>query len=87
MYKVYILQSESNPEKVYVGLTIKPINERLREHNEGLSYWTKRYKPWRLIYYEKFYCKNCAEYREGFLKSGMGRKIRDLIVNHFRKID
>ena len=82
MYKVYILQSKDDPTRVYVGLTVKSIDKRLREHNKGLSYWTKRYKPWRLVCYERFCCKDCAELREQFLKSGVGRKIRDLLIKH-----
>ena len=66
-------------QKTYVGLTNKPIKKRLKEHNSGLSYWTKRYKPWQVVYYEKFCCKDCAKYRGKFLKSGIGRKVRNLL--------
>lgn len=83
MYKVYILKSLVNKDKSYVGKTIKPIEIRLNEHNKGLSRFTKIYKPWKLIYYEQFYCQVCAEKREVFLKSGLGYKIRKLIVEHY----
>jgi putative endonuclease len=82
MYKVYILVSVSNPKKKYVGLTTRELKERLKEHNSGDSYWTKRFKPWKVVYYEMFYCKQCAEYREKFLKSGIGRRIRDLLADN-----
>lgn len=84
MYKVYLLRSKVKPEKTYVGLTIKLINDRLQEHNDGLSKYTKTFKPWELIYYENFYCKLCAEKREIFLKSGIGYKLRKLILNNHK---
>jgi predicted GIY-YIG superfamily endonuclease len=47
MYKVYILQSIDKPNKTYVGLTIKDVKDRLKEHNLGLSKASKAYKPWK----------------------------------------
>lgn len=86
MFKVYILKSISKPKKTYVGLTIKPIEIRLNEHNSGLSNFTKTDKPWEVIYYENFYCKICAEKREMFLKSGIGYKFRKIILDNFEKL-
>ena len=86
MYKVYILKSPKDPSKTYVGLTIRSLEERLAEHNEGVSYWTKRYKPWKVVYYEEFFCRQCAESRERFFKTGKGRKLKDLLVKHSAKL-
>lgn len=83
MFKVYILQSLKNKSKSYVGLTIKEVTERLEEHNSGLSRFTKTDKPWKLIYYENFYCKLCADKREQFLKSGFGHKFKKLILTNY----
>ncbi|HLE48642.1 MAG TPA: GIY-YIG nuclease family protein [Patescibacteria group bacterium] len=80
MYIVYLLQSKTNPEKSYVGRTIKPILVRLDEHNKGLTKSTKPYIPWRLVYYEQFYCKLCSDKREIYLKSGRGFRLRKLIL-------
>lgn len=82
MYKVYILQSLTNLNKTYVGRTIKPISVRLNEHNNGLSRYTKTDKPWKVIYYENFYCETCTDKREQFLKSGFGYKLRRLLVDN-----
>ncbi len=82
MYRVYILQSLGNPAKSYVGLTIKEVKLRLAEHNNGLSQSTKHDAPWKVIYYEQFFCKLCADKREQFLKSGVGYKFRKLILKH-----
>ena len=37
MYIVYLLKSKKFANKSYVGMTIKPVDERLQEHNNGLS--------------------------------------------------
>ena len=76
MFIVYILKSKI--EKTYVGFTIKKIEDRLNEHNQGLSPYTNADKPWELIYFETFYCRLCAEKREKFLKSGFGYRFRKL---------
>ena len=86
MFKVYILESIKQPEKTYVGLTIKQIENRLEEHNSGLSKSTKSDRPWKLIYFENFYCRTCAEKREQFLKSGFGYRFRKLILDNYSKL-
>jgi putative endonuclease len=42
---VYILQSEANPDRFYVGLTDE-LQERLRKHNAGEVSHTAKFKPW-----------------------------------------
>jgi len=86
MYIVYILKSLKRSAKTYVGLTIKDIGKRLKEHNDGLSQYTKTDRPWKLIYFENFYCKLCAEKREQFLKSGFGFRFRKVILNNYLKL-
>ena len=76
-YYVYVLKAVSKKIR-YVGFTKKDPLIRLTEHNNGKNIFTKRYK-WRIIYYEKGYCRKCARSREKFLKSGQGRIILDLI--------
>lgn len=86
MFTVYILKSLKNPTKSYVGLTIKHVKDRLKEHNEGLSNYTKTDKPWELVYFENFYCKLCADKREQFLKSGFGYRFRKMILENYSKL-
>jgi len=86
MYKVYLLQSLVKPTKTYVGLTIKDVNDRLSEHNKGLSQYTKTDLPWKVIYFETFYCKLCAEKREQFLKSGFGYRLRKILLANAGKL-
>jgi len=72
MYYVYILFSTVKCIS-YVGSTDNP-ERRLVEHNTGKSYFTNRYRPWILIYLEKFDNKLNALNREKYLKSRSGRR-------------
>jgi len=73
MYTVYVLYSRAF-DTCYVGYT-SDLPSRLRSHNElGTSNWTKRYRPWELIYSEKYSTKRTAMQREKELKSGVGRE-------------
>ena len=81
MYFVYILKSLKT-NKSYVGSTSKEVGLRLRDHNLGSNEWTTKHKPFKLVYYESLFCKQDALHRENFLKSGVGRKVKDLLINH-----
>ncbi len=73
MFYNYILQSEKNGE-IYTGRT-NDLKRRLVEHNKGVTPSTKRYKPWKLIYYEACLNKNDSKRREGYLKTTQGRRL------------
>ena len=53
---------------VYIGCT-NDLEKRLKEHNEGLIYSTKKMLPVELIYYEAYKSKVCAYKREKSLKN------------------
>ena len=72
MVYVYILQSEVNPERFYVGLT-DDLRNRLPAHNAGHVAHTSKYKPWRLNTYLAFSDRNRAVLFEKYLKSASGR--------------
>lgn len=77
---VYILMSEK-VSKTYTGVSSDPI-KRLKEHDSGSNVFTRKYKPWRLFYTEKFSSRKDALDREKYLKSHAGRKfIKKLIEN------
>ncbi len=44
------------------------MNRRLREHNLGTTFSTKRYAPWGIVYIEGYKNKEDAEDREVKLK-------------------
>ncbi len=74
MFYVYILYSESFGRS-YTGFT-SDLEQRLLSHNElSKKDWTKRYRPWVLIYSEVYSTKGEAMAREKFLKTGKGREL------------
>lgn len=72
MYYVYVLQSESNPEMIYIGFT-GDLRKRLVEHNTGKNTFTRLYRPWKIIWYAGFPSRNRAVDFEKYPKSGSGR--------------
>ncbi len=72
MYYVYILQSINFVDQYYVGYT-ENIENRLKLHNNGSSFHTNKYKPWKIITYIAFSDKIKAIAFEEYLKSGSGR--------------
>ncbi|MEP0860507.1 MAG: GIY-YIG nuclease family protein [Ignavibacterium sp.] len=73
MYTVYTIYSEKF-NKIYIGQT-EDIERRMFEHNNGLlSVYSKRYKPWELVYTEEYPTRAEAMKREKQLKSQKGRE-------------
>ena len=72
MIYVYVLQSEVDPERFYVGLSNDPLR-RLEEHNTGKSIHTNKYRPWKIIVTVGFADPAKATAFERYLKSGSGR--------------
>lgn len=72
MFYVYILQSIIFPEHFYVGCT-NDLKRRLKEHNNGNSVHTNKFKPWDLRGYIAFDSEEKAQIFEKFLKTGNGR--------------
>jgi len=77
-YYIYIIQSEKD-KSYYTGLT-KNLGRRLKEHNRSNTKTTRSKKPWRLIYSEKCINRSEARKRERFLKSGVGRELRNKLL-------
>lgn len=69
---VYILRSEIDESKHYVGLT-SDLARRLARHNAGLNVHTARDRPWRLLVAIEFIDLKTAARFERYLKSGSGR--------------
>jgi hypothetical protein len=64
--------SISFPNQTYTGLT-SDVDVRTRSHNEGKSYHTSKFKPWKLEVCVWFQDENKARAFEKYLKSGSGR--------------
>lgn len=69
---VYVLRSVI-AKRYYVGFT-RDINTRLAEHNKGLSFSTKPYLPWELVYFEAHKNELDARRRERYLKTTAGKQ-------------
>lgn len=85
MYYLYFLKSLKNQE-VYVGSTSKHPEVRLLEHNNGSNKWTRQNRPLKLVYFEKYHCNKDAKSRELFYKSGVGKVVKNIIIEAFEKI-
>jgi predicted GIY-YIG superfamily endonuclease len=70
---VHILQSDSAPDRYYVGSTLA-LRKRFADHNAGFSAHTSKFRPWRLINYVAFLDHSKADRFEAYLKSGSGRE-------------
>ncbi len=83
MYYVYLLRSEKDPRKRYVGST-ENLKLRLQQHNAGESLHTAKFRPWKLHAYFAFEDKTLAVQFEQYLKSGSGRAFAR---RHFRPVE
>jgi len=71
MYYVYILRSINHKKQTYIGFTTN-LEKRLKEHNEGLSKHTSKFKPWRIETYVAFTDRKLALRFERYQKMGSG---------------
>ncbi len=71
-YYVYILQSESNPERFYTGCT-DDLQDRLKAHNQKNCKHTSKYIPWEIKTAVAFTDKRKALEFEKYLKTASGR--------------
>jgi putative endonuclease len=78
---VYVLQSLKNND-LYVGRT-NDLRKRLQEHNRGLNFSTKPYKPWQLTHYESYLNRKDAERREKYLKTNQGARLLKRMLKEY----
>jgi putative endonuclease len=72
MFAVYVLHSPTF-DKIFLGFTSN-LEQRLLSHNHiSTKGYTKRYRPWTVVYTEKLESKSEALKREKQLKSSRGR--------------
>ena len=68
---VYIIQSVVN-HSFYTGMT-SDIEKRILEHNSGKGSYTKKFMPWKLVYFEVCENRIAARKREKYLKTNEGK--------------
>lgn len=66
----YILRSEMDGSYCFGSTT--NVDERVKQHNQGLSNHTSKYRPWQLVWFGAFVSKARAEAFERYLKTGSG---------------
>ncbi len=71
MRTVYLLESVSDAEKRYIGIT-DDLSRRLSEHNAGKSVHTRGHMPWKCVVAVSFENARKANAFERYLKSGSG---------------
>jgi putative endonuclease len=69
---VYILRSDSDPDRHYVGIT-EDVDRRLEWHNHAPMGFTVDSRPWSLVVSIEFPAEAEARRFERYLKSGSGR--------------
>ncbi len=80
MFFVYVIYSEAF-NKIYIGFTSN-LENRIFAHNNLPKGWTSKFRPWQLVFSEKYETKKEAMIREQQLKSHAGRNfIRQKILN------
>ncbi|OQW96907.1 MAG: excinuclease ABC subunit C [Verrucomicrobia bacterium A1] len=71
MFYAYVLESEIEPSRHYIGHTTD-LAQRLLDHNAGTSPHTSKLRPWRVKFYAAFESLELARSFERYLKSGSG---------------
>ena len=77
-YYLYILFSDSI-DRYYIGTSHDP-NMRLQYHNNSNKGWTKRGRPWKLVFSKEFENKTDALRRESKLKGIKRRSVIESII-------
>jgi len=81
MFFTYIIQSDKD-KSLYIGFT-KDLKSRLIYHNKGLSTYTSKKVPWKLVYFEKYENKTEALKRERFLKKQKNKEFYSKLIKDF----
>ncbi|MDD4333090.1 MAG: GIY-YIG nuclease family protein [Patescibacteria group bacterium] len=82
MHYVYILISKARSNWSYVGSTSN-LEQRFCDHKYGKVKSTKGCRPLLLIYSEELLTREDAYARELFLKSGIGREEKAVIIKNY----
>ncbi|MFA9206597.1 MAG: GIY-YIG nuclease family protein [Burkholderiaceae bacterium] len=82
MFYVYLIQSEVDAS-FYIGYTSN-LELRIKQHNNGESIYSRRKKPWKLVYTEELENKTNALKREKFLKK---QKNKDFYYQLIKTLD
>ena len=79
IFYTYILFS-SKKGRFYTGYTENTPNERLDQHNNGMSPSTRSGVPWKLVFYKSFKTKSEAIKFEKFIKRQKSSKFIKTLI-------
>ena len=79
MFFAYVIKS-INHNFYYKG-HCENLEERLSQHNSGMTESIRPYIPFNLIYSEPFYSREEAKKREKYFKSAAGRRFLKKKIN------
>ena len=82
MFVVYILRSTTTGQ-FYVGHT-EHLAQRLEEHNDGRSHFTKGRGPWEMVYKEEMGTKGEAMKRESAIKGRKSKRYIEGLIADYR---
>ncbi|MGC9364864.1 MAG: GIY-YIG nuclease family protein [Fidelibacterota bacterium] len=74
-----MLYSESI-DRFYIGISSDP-DRRLDYHNSQQKGWTRRGRPWQLVYMKEYQDRHDAQHWENWLKRQKSRGIIEQIVS------
>ena len=66
-------------------MTSQSLEEKLKEHNQGATSWSRGRRPFELIYSEELTDKETAIRREKFFKTGNGRLALNRIIDSYHR--
>ena len=70
-YQVYLI--ENSDSRRYIGIS-ENVNKRLEDHNMGISKWTAKFRPWKLVWTSGYMSLSDARRIENLLKRQKGGK-------------
>jgi putative endonuclease len=79
MQYVYILESLKR-ERYYIGYTCD-LKRRLKEHNKGETKGNRSFKPFKIVYIERYVEKISAMRRERYIKSQKSKRFIEELIN------
>lgn len=79
-YYVYVLENRKNG--LYIGFT-NDLVKRIKEHNLGLNFSTKKDRPWSLIHYEAYLDRKDVTRREKYLKTSQGSRLLKRMLKEY----
>ncbi len=78
MYYVYILQSTVS-SGYYVGHT-DDVSRRLKEHNLGMTKYTRLARPWKVMYMEPYATRSAVMRREKEIKEMKSKRYIEKLI-------